>query len=74
MSRVVLKASEGMAKIVEGINVTAPLETLKAFAKFLQNIPDDIKDTILFGKVQDLKKMVLVSNWVGIPLSPFNGT
>ena len=20
------------------------------------------------------KKMVLVSNWVGIPLSPFNGT
>ena len=59
MSRVVLKASEGMAKIVEGINVTAPLETLKAFAKFLQNIPDDIKDTILFGKVQDLKNINL---------------
>ena len=37
MSRVVLKASEGMAKIVEEINVTAPLETLKAFAEFLQN-------------------------------------
>lgn len=59
MSRVVLKASEDMAKIVEGINVTAPLETLKVFAKFLQNIPDDIKDTILFGRVQDLKNINL---------------
>lgn len=35
LSRVVLKASKDMAKIVEGINVTAPLETLKAFAEFL---------------------------------------
>ena len=59
LSRVVLKASKDMAKIVEEINVTAPLETLKAFAKFLQNIPDDIKDTILFGKVQDLKNINL---------------
>lgn len=37
LSRVVLKASKDMAKIVEEINVTAPLETLKAFAEFLQN-------------------------------------
>ena len=59
LSRVLLKASKDMAKIVEGINVTASLETLKAFAKFLQNIPDDIKDTILFGKVQDLKNINL---------------
>lgn len=46
LSRVVLKVSKDMAKIVEGINVTAPLETLKAFAELLQNIPDDIKDTM----------------------------
>ena len=59
LSRVVLKASKDMAKIVEGINLEAPLETLKAFAKFLQNIPDDIKDTIFFGKVQDLKNINL---------------
>ena len=48
-----------MAKIVEGINVTAPLETLKAFAKFLQNIPDDIKDTIFFFIVLYLKNINL---------------
>ena len=59
MSRVVLKASEGMAKIVEGINVTASLKALETFAEFLQNIPDDIKDTIFFGKVQDLKNINL---------------
>lgn len=59
LSRVVLKASKDMAKIVEGINVTAPLETLKAFAEFLQNIPDDIKDTIFFEKVQNLKNINL---------------
>lgn len=46
LSRVVLKASKDMAKIVEGINVTAPLETLKAFAEFFQNIPDDISGII----------------------------
>jgi len=55
LSRVVLKASKDMAKIVEGINLKVPLEALKTFAEFLQNIPDDIKDTIFFGKVQDLK-------------------
>lgn len=46
LSRVVLKESKDMAKIVEGINVTAPLETLKAFAEFFQNIPDDISGII----------------------------
>ncbi len=59
LSRVVLKASRDMAKIVEGINLEAPLEALKTFAEFLQNIPDDIKDTIFFGKVQDLKNINL---------------
>ena len=59
MSRVVLKASEGMAKIVEGINVMASSQALRVFAEFLQNIPDGIKDTILFGKVQDLKNINL---------------
>lgn len=59
LSRVLLKASKDMAKIVEGINVTASLKALETFAKFLQNIPDDIKDTIFFGKVQDLKNINL---------------
>ena len=59
LSRVVLKASKDMAKIVEGINLEALLEVLKTFAEFLQNIPDDIKDTIFFGKVQDLKNINL---------------
>lgn len=59
LSRVVLKASKDMAKIVEGINLEAPLEALKTFAEFFQNIPDDIKDTIFFGKVQDLKNINL---------------
>ena len=59
LSGVVLKASKDMAKIVEGINLEAPLEALKTFAEFLQNMPDDIKDTIFFGKVQDLKNINL---------------
>lgn len=56
LSRVVLKASKDMAKIVEGINLEAPLEALKTFAEFLQNIPDDIKDTIFFWKGTGFKK------------------
>lgn len=59
MSRVVLKASEGMAKIVEEINVVASSQALRVFAEFLQNIPDDIKDTRFFGKVQELKNINL---------------
>lgn len=55
MGRFVFKVSEGMAKILEGIDVMASLEPLKAFVEFLQNIPDDIKDTQFFGKVQELK-------------------
>lgn len=35
MSRVVLKASEGMAKIVEEINVMASSQALRVFAEFL---------------------------------------
>lgn len=45
MGRVVLKVAEGMAKIVEGINVAASSEALRAFVEFLKNLPDDIKDT-----------------------------
>lgn len=56
MSKFVLKMSEGMAKIVKGINVMASSEALRAFVEFLQNIPDDIKDTQFFGKVQELQK------------------
>ena len=59
MGRFVLKVSEGMAKIVEGINVMASSEALKAFVEFLQKIPDDIKDTQFFGKVQ----FFCVSQW-----------
>ena len=59
MSRVVLKASEGMAKIVEGINVMASSQALRVFAEFLQNIPDGIKDTRFFRKVQELKNINL---------------
>ena len=59
LSRVLPKASKDMAKIVEGINVTASLKALETFAEYLQNIPDDIKDTIFFGKVQDLKNINL---------------
>ena len=59
LSRVVLKASKDMAKIVEGINVTASLKALETFAEYLQNIPDDIKDTRFFRKVQELKNINL---------------
>lgn len=59
MGGFVLKVSEGMAKIVEKIDVVASSEALKAFVEFLQNIPDDIKDTQFFGKVQELKNINL---------------
>lgn len=55
MGSVVLKVAEGMAKIVEGINVAASSEALRAFVEFLNDPPDDIKDTQFFGKVQELK-------------------
>lgn len=59
MGSVVLKVAEGMAKIVEGINVAASSEALRAFVEFLNNLPDDIKDTQFFGKVQELKNINL---------------
>lgn len=59
IGRVVLEVSKGMAKIFEGINVMASSEALLAFVEFLQNIPDDIKDTQFFGKVQELQKINL---------------
>lgn len=36
LSRVVLKASKDMAKIVGGINLETPLEALKTFASFFR--------------------------------------
>lgn len=59
MGSVVLKVAEGMAKIVEGINVAASSEALRAFVEFLNNLPDDIKDTQFFGKVQEIKNINL---------------
>ena len=49
MGSVVLKVAEGMAKIVEGINVAASSEALRAFVEFLNDLPDDIKDTQFLG-------------------------
>jgi hypothetical protein len=56
ISGFVLKVSESMSKIVEGINVMASSKTLLAFVEFFQNIPDDIKDTQFYKKVQGLSK------------------
>lgn len=47
MGRVVLKVAKGIAKIVEEISAAASSEALRAFAEFLNNLPDDIKDTQL---------------------------
>jgi hypothetical protein len=44
------------ARIVEGIDMTSLAETLSMFGKFFQNIPDDAKNTIFFGKVMELQK------------------
>lgn len=59
MVEFVIKLSESTASIVEGINVMASSEALRAFVEFLQNIPDDIKETQFFGKVQELQKINL---------------
>lgn len=56
IGRFVVKVSEGMLKIVEGLNVAASSEALRAFIEFIQNLPDDIKDTQFFEKVQELQK------------------
>ena len=59
MGSVVLKVAEGMAKIVEGINVAASSEALRAFVEFLNNLPDDIKDTQSFGLLRILDLIIL---------------
>ena len=59
IGRFVIKVSEGMVKIVEEINVMASSEALLAFVEFLQNIPDDIKETKFFKEVQKLQKINL---------------
>lgn len=56
VARALVKLSEGMTKVVEGINVIASSKAMLAFVEFLQNIPDDIKDTQFFRKVQELNK------------------
>ena len=59
LGKFVIKVSEGMIKIVEGINLMASSEAMKAFIEFIINIPDDIKDTQFFTKVQKLQKVNL---------------
>ena len=59
MERGIVKLSESIAKITEGINITALSETLKLVGEYFQNIPDDIKKTQFFGKVQKLQKINL---------------
>lgn len=59
MGEALLKLSEGMNKVVEGINVIASSKAMLAFIEFLQNIPDDIKETQLFEEVQRLNKVNL---------------
>lgn len=59
VERIILKVSEDRAKIVEGINARTSTEVLMVFIEFLQNIPDDIKDTHFFEKVQKLQKINL---------------
>lgn len=56
IGRFALKVSECMTKIVEGINVMVSSEALLAFVEFLQNIPDDIKDTQFLGKCRSYKR------------------
>jgi len=56
VGRALIKLSEGMTKVVEGINVIASSKAMLVFVEFLQNIPDDIKDTQFFGMVQELNK------------------
>lgn len=51
----VIKVSEGGAKVVEGINNIVSSEAFREFVEILSNIPDDIKETQFFGKVQQLK-------------------
>lgn len=55
----IVKLSESIAKISEGINITALSETLKLVGEYFRNIPDDIKKTQFFGKVQKLQKINL---------------
>lgn len=59
LGKFVIKVSEGMVKIVEGINLMASSEAMKAFIEFIINIPDDIKDTQFFAEVQKLQKINL---------------
>lgn len=55
----VIKLSEGGAKAVEGINNIVSSETFREFVEILLNIPDDIRETQFFGKVQQLQKINL---------------
>jgi hypothetical protein len=48
--------AEITSRIVEEIDMTSLAETLSMFGKFLQNIPDDAKNTIFYSKVMKLKQ------------------
>lgn len=59
MANAVIKVGEGGAKVVEGINNIVSSETFREFVEVLLNIPDDIRETQFFGKVQQLKEINL---------------
>lgn len=52
----VIKVAEGGAKVVEGINNIVLSDAFREFVEILLNIPDDIRETQFFGKVQQLKE------------------
>ena len=41
LGKFVIKVSEGMVKIVEGINLMASSEAMKAFIEFIINVPEN---------------------------------
>lgn len=59
LSNFLLKASESLAEVVEGIDKMASSEAVKEFMEFLLNIPDDIKKTQFFSNVEQLQKINL---------------
>ncbi len=57
--KTVTEFSTVMAKYTEKMNVLASTKSLVALRDILQTIPDDVKDTVFFRKVQALQKIDL---------------
>lgn len=53
--RFVAELSKKTSKITEGLNVIASAKALLTLAEVLNNIPDDVKKTRFYEKVQRLK-------------------